>query len=551
MKCWLLTWGTALMLAVPLPAQEAGELMKQATRALETEDFPRATRLFEQLTRAHPQLLEGWLQLGQLYADVERWDEAQQAFEQALPLSSDRFPLELDLARVERHQHRFQEARARLARLLEARPEHREARLLQAEVLAAEGQTSSALAAYDELLQRQPDSSEAAVARARLLAEDEPERALTELSRLLEHDSSNPQVGVARARIHMDQGQWPEAEQLLATALTTHPDFSQAHLARAQMWQGRGLDDRAEQAYLDGLRWSPQQRQLNRGLRWLRQDHAVTLEPLYSRFQDNAGNRGQGTGARLSFDLDRRNRAWLQFEQRDLSNPNVPRQTVEQVSLGWRGRLSEEWLAQAEVGVSAGRARGGLALGWTPTFEDSLTFSAQRQVLLDTAQLAQNGISLDELGLVYRRRVTARDQLEVGYSRGFFSDNNSRHAYQLGYFHDFQSQGPRVSLGLAARGLSYERVSRSGYFSPPSFHTVQALFRLENRHPDDPWLYALEAGWGQQTGGQSLTSLAASLGYRFSDSFELEASALTSNSALGTAAGFTYHQQSLRMLVRF
>ena len=530
---------------------EVGELVRQATKCVEADQFLQAIDLFEQVTKTNPELLEPWLQLAELYRDEGRYDDSWMACQKALPLTPDRFSVEVELAHLLRLQSRFSEAALALQKLRQQRPENLEVLMALAQTYQDLDEQPRAQEIYDLILSRQSDNVPALVARAQMLAEEDPQKAEQNLDEYLKLDSSNPEARLAKAGLLMDQEHWEDAQEQIAAVLKTHPDNSAAYLSEAQFWRGQGWDDRAEQAYLDGLRWAPQQRQLRKGLSLLRREHAPSLEPLARRYRDSGGNQGDSLGARLSFDLDRLQRVWILGAHHHLSQGRFPGLSLQQMEVGWSARLGEQWYATARAGSTEGLATGGLELFYTPTSRDRLVLHYQSQILIDTLQLAQNAVRFQDLGLYYRHYFSPDDQFEVGYGRGFFSDDNQRNAYNLSYFHRFQKVGPSVSLGVAGRSLAYAHPTNLGYFSPQQFQTAQLLLRLDNHELDDPWMYSLEAGIGKQTGGQTITSLSGSLGYRFTDSFELEGSYLTSNSSLGSSAGFSYSVQTLRMLLRF
>lgn len=548
-------WQALLLLGLCIqPARgqtEVGELVRQATKCVEANQFQQAIALFEQVTATHPELLEPWLQLGELYRDEGRYDRSRECYQQALQKTPDRFSVEVELAHLLRLQERFEEALQALQQLRQQKPENLEVLLTLAQTYQDLDQPLPALELYDLILGRQPDNVPALVGRARVQAESNPVQAEQTLDDYLASDSSNADARLAKAGLYMDEERWKEAQEQISAVLLTHPENSAAYLNQAQFWRRQGWDDRAEQAYRDGLRWAPQQRQLSKGLADLQREHAPALEPIARRYRDSSGNHMDSLGARFSFDLDRLNRVWLVDERRSLSQPSLGSRSLQFLEAGWNGRVSEDLFVQARVGSTQGLATGGLELHYTPTSQDRLTFHAQNQVLVDTLQLSQNAVRFQDLGIYYRHQFTPEDQLEIGYGRGFFSDNNQRNAYNFGYFHTFQRTGPLLSLGVAGRSLAYAHPTNLGYFSPDQFHTAQILFRLDNHVPDDPWMYSLEAGIGKQTGGQTITSLSGSLGYRFNDHFEIEASSLSSNSSLGTNAGFSYSLQTLRMLLRF
>ena len=561
-----LSLSLSLLLCPGARAQEdeIGPLMRDGTKAMEAENFPRAIELFEKATRVNPHLLATWLNLGELYMLEARYGESQKAYRAALPLAQDRFPIDCELARIESWQGHHEKAEELYRQLTLQRPFNLEARLGLAEALENLDRAAEAQAVYDEILARQSDNPQALVAKAKLLGEEHLQAAFGELDRLLTLDPSNPEARIAKARLFMGESQWSEAREEIDRVLRTHPDSAEAYRALAQLRRWQGYDDQAEQAMLGGLRWAPQNRPLRKDLKLLRMEHAPTLEPLLTRFRDNDGNRLDSVGGRFSFDLDRLNRLSLFYENRSVSNPNQGLSGQAQIAqLGWNGRLDPDLVGQASLGFttadpsgsgSGGTGwNGGLGLAWSPTQEDTIRLSANREILTDTAQLLQNRVALDQIGLNYRHHLSPVDELEVAYYRGFFSDDNGRNLYTASYFHDFQKTGPRIALGATFRGLNYDHLSSSGYFSPSQYQATQAVLRIDNHRLDsnDRWLYSLEAGVGVQSGNQLLTSFSGSLGYRIDDSLELEASALRSNSAAGSTAGFTYNTQTLRLLIRF
>lgn len=89
---------SAAVLALQNPA--AGDLYQRGVEARLWGDFYQAASLFERLTERQPDNSDAWVQLGYSLTALQRYDEAEQAFETALTLAPDYADARLGLARL-------------------------------------------------------------------------------------------------------------------------------------------------------------------------------------------------------------------------------------------------------------------------------------------------------------------------------------------------------------------------------------------------------------------------------------------------------------------
>lgn len=471
--------------------------MAQAQEAFEAEDYDRAIELYRQVVALEPTQVRAWARLGLILSWQDRLDEAVEAYRRALELEPDDPDLHLELART----------------------------------LSWQGETDLALAEYEKVLALRPGDLQARLGMARALSWDD-------------------RTG--------------EAVALYREILADHPEQAEAHLGLGQVRSWQGMDREALEHLERAVELAPDDREARHLLHNLELEHRPTLEPHFRTSSDTDSNRLDTVGATVSFDLEPQTRMRATWRNDSAENRTMGltggAQTVE---LGLRSRLSPELAVRARGGVvtlrpgpsaSSSQAVGGGGVTWSPTPRDTVAADYAHDVLVDTPQLIGNSIALDEVTFAYGRRLPEDNRLDVSYSRGTFSDRNTREAIGASFFHEFRRE-PSVRLGVVHRQVMYERRSFNGYFSPPRFNSTQLVVAVDNYDLDDPWVYSLWAGGGYQKidteRAQFVHRVAASLGYRITEDALVEVGGETTNSAASSVTGYGYDAAWVRMLFRF
>lgn len=203
------------------------ELVKtRAALALEDEDWQLAGELYRRLLEEPDFRQEARYFLGQLAELEERYEEALSWYGQ---VDSPDFRLDADIRRVVvlARQDRLEEALEVLAGLKSGdRGEAEEAFLAEGQILADAGQVEAALAAYQEGLNRMPESERLIYARALLAAEEgRLEMAEADFRAILEEDPDDALALNALGYTLADQtDRLEEAHDLISRAYELNPD---------------------------------------------------------------------------------------------------------------------------------------------------------------------------------------------------------------------------------------------------------------------------------------------------------------------------------------
>lgn len=203
------------------------ELVKtRAALALEDEDWQLAGELYRRLLEEPGFRQEARYFLGQLAELEERYEEALSWYGQ---VDSPDFRLDADIRRVVvlARQDRLEEALEVLAGLKSGdRGEAEEAFLAEGQILADAGQVDAALAAYQEGLNRMPESERLIYARALLAAEQgRLEMAEADFRAILEEDPDDALALNALGYTLADQtDRLEEAHDLISRAYELTPD---------------------------------------------------------------------------------------------------------------------------------------------------------------------------------------------------------------------------------------------------------------------------------------------------------------------------------------
>jgi tetratricopeptide (TPR) repeat protein len=193
---------------------------------------------------ANPERHEGYTLAGQVYARLQRWDEARAAMEASLARDDTRWPVYRDLAGIELASGNPTAARAALQRGIDVLPENPQLRILLAQVYESQGEFVAAISQYEEVVRISPDADVAANNLAALIADHDqaPDRlqyALELTERL--RQSQNPiyidTVGWVNYRV----GNIPEAVSLLERAVSTASKISQLQAQLPQLRYHLGM----------------------------------------------------------------------------------------------------------------------------------------------------------------------------------------------------------------------------------------------------------------------------------------------------------------------
>jgi tetratricopeptide (TPR) repeat protein len=143
--------------AAPAPAAPAGKRLN-----------PDEVRAMESLAARQPGEASVRVELGNLYMDAERWDEAIRWYREALALNPALADTVTDLGACLVSAGRPAEGLAEFEKVLQGDPGHRNALYNKGIALLQLGRGKDAAAAWEELLKRHPDDSQLQGLRGRI-----------------------------------------------------------------------------------------------------------------------------------------------------------------------------------------------------------------------------------------------------------------------------------------------------------------------------------------------------------------------------------------------
>jgi tetratricopeptide (TPR) repeat protein len=157
-------WG---LLPSPGPAVTASRSAPAEAKGPARVD-PDEIAALEALAARQPQDAAARVELGNLYMDAERWDDAVRWYREALAIDASRADVATDLGACLLNAGRPQEALVELDRALAGDPAHRLALYNRVLALLQLGRSSDALDAWQELQRRHPNDPQLERLRARV-----------------------------------------------------------------------------------------------------------------------------------------------------------------------------------------------------------------------------------------------------------------------------------------------------------------------------------------------------------------------------------------------
>ena len=152
---------------VPRPAGGSVQAAAAATPAAPRLN-PDEVKAMESLASRQPGDAAVRVELGNLYKEAERWDEAIRWFREALALDPARSDTTLDLGTCLVNSGKPAEALAAFDQVLKADPGHRNALYNRGIALLQLGRPAEAVAAWEDLRKRYPDDPQVQALRGRI-----------------------------------------------------------------------------------------------------------------------------------------------------------------------------------------------------------------------------------------------------------------------------------------------------------------------------------------------------------------------------------------------
>ncbi len=212
-----------------------------ARSLVELHDFDGALKLLTQLERTDPKNTEVLYTLGNLYSSL-----AEITIGKIQTVDPNSYLLELVLGKVAEIKQLYPDAVEHYKRAIARAPDVPDLYYKYAHVLWAEGDSKTALAAYDRALEQNPVDYRALWESARILLADNPQEALRRSDRALalKPDVAGAQAIRGRALLALDKPQ--DAIEALKKAGAIDPDDPTIHFQLARAYRQAGLPQEAQ-----------------------------------------------------------------------------------------------------------------------------------------------------------------------------------------------------------------------------------------------------------------------------------------------------------------
>jgi tetratricopeptide (TPR) repeat protein len=226
--------------------------------AIELERPDQAEAAWQQALQLNPDFAEPHFNLGVLYHRDGRHADAQAHYGEALRLQPDSLAVRQNLANLLAATDRLDDAEALYREILRLMPEHADSHFNLALLLRQRGQDDAALAAFREAAWLDPASPEAPCWVGLLLAERrEWDAAQAHYLHSLGIDPAYVDAWCNFGLLLADRQQWAEAEQCLRHALTLAPDRAKLHANLGSVLLDRGDVTGAEAAIRQAIALAP------------------------------------------------------------------------------------------------------------------------------------------------------------------------------------------------------------------------------------------------------------------------------------------------------
>jgi tetratricopeptide (TPR) repeat protein len=467
-------------------------------------------------------------QLGDLHASWEDYAKASDEFVLALALAPSAFTVRerLRMAVSISWANRYDEAAAILRFILAEEPGNRDARVHLAKVLSWSGKLREAGVEAEGVLRDDPGNQDALLVKANVLRwQGDGAASITVYEKALQQgEQFDARLGLAYA--YLDTGDRQGAEN---SAVMLKPQYP---------YQEREL------------------MKLREELKKPRPAQQVRADIKFTNYRDNEGNDVNRYAATYSFPV----RAWrnqlsyVHTEARD----HFRRNNADIVSGETRAQITRQLGIGAGLGViryrnddTADFPVGHLkADAETPLGSVGVTLS--REPFTDTAELLEKRIRVSAARAYLSRVLIGRTSFYGGYGYADYSDGNNSDDLLLSLRYDLRRENPRVNAGYRFRYLDFDRQSSGGYFDPSHFLSHQLY--LNTAFEKGKIFGAAEVYVGQQSftrngagRNEMFSGGAASIGYKLTKNYSVEANVEGGDYALQTATGFSYFLYGVRL----
>ncbi|AFG37692.1 tetratricopeptide repeat protein [Spirochaeta africana] len=185
---------------------------REARRLLDEGDQVAAVAGFRSAVAQNPRYLDAWIGLSEAFLQLQEFDEALAAVQRARELAGASLPV----------------------------------RNLHADILLSLGRIEDAERLYREVLQREPNNTDAIIGTAQIaLARNNPEAASRVFARALERSPRNRTALLSLALVADAAGNYSAAERYIEQALAHHNNNPAVHYTAARLYLSRGQTEQA------------------------------------------------------------------------------------------------------------------------------------------------------------------------------------------------------------------------------------------------------------------------------------------------------------------
>ncbi len=465
--------------------------------------------------------------LGDLYVTRDAYKNAAEEYIRALSVRQKFSPLErLRMAVAISWGDRLDEAVTEFRSLVDEDPQNSDARIHLARTLSWSGRFDESLIEVEAVLGRYPDSRDALLIKANVLRwKGENDEALILYRALLDkQENFDARLGYTYALFA--RGDEAGARESMALLTAAYP-YQENELKKLR----------------DELN-KPKPAQQVRG------------DAKFTNYRDNDGNDVNRYAATYSFPVsDLKNQfSYVHIEARD----RLRRNNADIVSAEIRAQMTRQ------LGVGAGLGVISYRNGDAPDFPvghlkadaetplGSVGVTLSREPFTDTADLLEKRIRVAAARVYLSRGLFGRTSFYGGYGYADYSDGNNSDDLLLSLRHDLRRENPRMSAGYRFRYLDFNRQSSGGYFDPNYFVSHQLYLNTafeKERFSGAAELYIGQQSYKRNGAGQNemFSGGAASIGYKLTKNYAVEANVEGGDYALQTATGFSYFLYGFRL----
>ncbi len=461
--------------------------------------------------------------------------------------------------------------------------------LQEAEAHLAEGRYKEAIASFERLRASWPDDARVLHGLARSLTAKHRYRAADDVYRDMEDRRIEPiRVHLQRAHLWVRQGDLQQAARAYRNVMQAESDNLEARIGLARVKHLQGLNRPAREQVDNIIFDHPESEEARALLRDIDLELRPTIDVDPVRFDDGNGGRVDSVGAAYTFMAEPQTAIRIGAEWREArfhcADPALCNE------LAGPGKVGE-WLAVDAWTLTAGltsrliaaldfHARvgavhqetfldeertvlvGGGIIRWRVGPRFTILATAEREALMDTAELIARGIRLDTVDMLLGFRFHPAWLLSGQGELGWYSDGNARQTVHAGIQWSPALQGIGFSGAFDAWYRRFHDDRDNGYFDPIRYDSERLTIEASGASPQEGFYWRFHGMIGRHdfdTGTTSrlmaensdtVHSVQATAGVRFGSRGHLEAFWSASNDPLAYDIAFDSRRYGLSWRLR-